>query len=66
MKLKRVICVILALVMLVPVTAFAAESENTAYVADYDTETPVIIVHGMSQNNTYLLDENGEWIPFEL
>ena len=65
MKLKRVICVILALVMLVPVTAFAAESENTAYVADYDTETPVIIVHGMSQNNTYLLDENGEWIPDE-
>ena len=65
MKLKRVICVILALVMLVPVTAFAAESDNTAYVADYDTETPVIIVHGMSQNNTYLLDENGEWIPDE-
>lgn len=65
MKFKRIICVILALVMLVPVTAFAAESENTAYVADYDTETPVIIVHGMSQNNTYLLDENGEWIPDE-
>lgn len=65
MKLKRIICVILALIMLVPVTAFAAESENTAYVADYDTETPVIIVHGMSQNNTYLLDENGEWIPDE-
>lgn len=65
MKFKRIICVILALIMLVPVTAFAAESENTAYVADYDTETPVIIVHGMSQNNTYLLDENGEWIPDE-
>lgn len=65
MKFKRIICVILALIMLVPVTAFASESENTAYVADYDTETPVIIVHGMSQNNTYLLDENGEWIPDE-
>ncbi len=65
MKLKRVISVILALVMLLPVTAFAAETETSAYVPDYDTETPVIIVHGMSQNNTYLVDENGEWVPDE-
>ena len=65
MKFKRAICIVLALIMMLPVTAFAAETEKTTYVADYDTETPVIIVHGMSQNNTYLVDENGEWVPDE-
>ena len=60
MKIKRVISLFLAIVMLFSVTAFAGGSD---YVPDYDTETPVIIVHGMSQNNTYLLDENGKWIP---
>ena len=64
-KMKKVICIILALVMLMPVTAFATDADATTYVADYDTETPVIIVHGMSQNNTYLVDENGEWVPDE-
>ena len=65
MKFKRAICIVLALIMMLPVTAFAAETDNTAYVADYDTETPVIIVHGMSQNNTYLVDESGNWVPDE-
>ena len=66
MKFRRVISVVLALIMLLPVTAFAANDDAaSAYVADYDTETPVIIVHGMSQNNTYLVDENGEWVPDE-
>ena len=65
MKFKRTICIILAALMLFPVTAFAAETDTAAYVPDYDTETPVIIVHGMSQNNTYLVDENGEWVPDE-
>lgn len=62
MKTKRVISIFLVLVMLFSVTASAG---NSGYVADYDTETPVIIVHGMSQNNTYLVDENGEWVPDE-
>lgn len=62
MKIKRVISIFLVLVMLFSVTASAGDS---GYVADYDTETPVIIVHGMSQNNTYLVDENGEWVPDE-
>lgn len=62
MKLKKIICVLLAVLLMIP--AFSASAEEvTDYVADYDTETPVIIVHGMSQNNTYLLDEDGEWIP---
>lgn len=62
MKSRRVISLFLALVMLFSITASATDS---GYVSDYDTETPVIIVHGMSQNNTYLVDENGEWIPDE-
>ena len=69
MKMKKAINLIVALVMvcsviLVPVSA--KETEETAsivsdlsYVADYDRDTPVIIVHGMSQNDTYLLNEDG-------
>ncbi len=69
MKFKRTVSVIVALVMLcsamfVPVSAketksVAATSTISDYVADYDRDTPVIIVHGMSQNDTYLLNEDG-------
>lgn len=62
MKFKRVISICLVLAMLLSLTAFADKPE---YVTDYDTETPVIIVHGMSQNNTYMLDENGKWATDE-
>ena len=62
MKFKRVICIVLALAMALTVCASAS---GTGYTPDYDTETPVIIVHGMSQNNTYLVDENGNWVPDE-
>ncbi len=62
MKFRRVLCFILAFAMMFSI---AATAKTTAYVPDYDTETPVIIVHGMSQNNTYLVDENGEWVPDE-
>ncbi len=62
MKFKRTISIFLVLATLFSLSAFAAEPE---YVADYDTETPVIIVHGMSQNNTYLVDEDGNWVPDE-
>lgn len=61
MKAKRIISLLLVLAMLLSVTAFA----DNGYVADYDTDTPVVIVHGMSQNNTYMLDENGEWAKDE-
>ena len=64
MKLKRAVSIFLALAMLFSVTVFAS-ADSEGYVPDYDTETPVIIVHGMSQNNTYLVDENGEWVPDE-
>lgn len=61
MKIKRFVSLALVLTMLVSVfslPAFAGKA-TSEYVPDYDTETPVIIVHGMSQNDTYLLDENG-------
>lgn len=63
--MKKLISLLLACLMVfscVSVTAFAAE-EKTTYVADYDTETPIVIVHGMSQNDTYMLDEKGQRIP---
>lgn len=69
MKFKKAVSLIVALVMvcsamLVPVSAKERTSSVTSYaasdyVADYDRDTPVIIVHGMSQNNTYLLNEDG-------
>ena len=69
MKFKRAVSLIVALVMicsvmLVPVSAKEATGTVTNYaisdyVGDYDRDTPVIIVHGMSQNNTYLLNEDG-------
>ena len=68
MKFRRVISICLILAMLLSFTAFAADPDavaGSAYTPDYDTETPVIIVHGMSQNNTYLVDEAGNWVPDE-
>lgn len=69
MKFKRAVSLIVALVMVcsvmfVPVSAkeatgIATIGTNSDYVGDYDRDTPVIIVHGMSQNNTYLLNEDG-------
>lgn len=69
MKSKKALSIILAIVMLcsamlVPVSAketksVVATGTISDYVADYDRDTPVIIVHGMSQNDTYLLNEDG-------
>ena len=66
MKTKRMLSFLLAFAMLISTLMVTAYAEDTQpYVPDYDTETPVIIVHGMSQNNTYLADEEGNWIPDE-
>lgn len=69
MKFKRVLSIIIAFIMicsavLVPVSAkettdVVVEGTISDYIADYDRDTPVIIVHGMSQNDTYLLNEDG-------
>ena len=60
MKTKRLISVILAVLMLVSVVPFGASAaEESTYTAAYDYETPVVLVHGIGQNDTYVLDENG-------
>ena len=60
MKTKRLISVLLAVLMLVSVVPFnASAAEEDAYVSAYDYETPVVLVHGIGQNDTYVLDENG-------
>lgn len=61
--LKKSLCLLLTVIMIMgSCLIFSSAAEESTYVADYDTETPVILVHGMSQNNTYILDENGERI----
>ena len=61
--LKKSLCLLLTAIMIMgSCLVFSSAAEESTYVADYDTETPVILVHGMSQNNTYVLDENGERI----
>ncbi len=66
MKLKKIISGLLILAMMLSVFSVAAYADGDTvtaeYIADYDTETPVILVHGMSQNDTYMLDENGNRI----
>lgn len=65
MKMKKLISLLLTALVLLSVIAIPANADENAYVADYDRDTPVIIVHGMSQNDTYLLDENGERVKNE-
>lgn len=58
---KKATSMLLALVMVftaIPFFATAQGEENT-YVADYDTETPVIVLHGIGQNDTYVVDDEG-------
>ncbi len=58
--MKKIISILLCLIMVFSCVgvAFAANEENT-YVPDYDENTPVVVLHGIGQNNTYILDENG-------
>lgn len=62
-KTKKSLCLLLSVLMIMSsCLIFSSAAEENTYTPDYDTETPVILVHGMSQNNTYVLDENGERI----
>lgn len=61
MKTKKLISILLAAILIfsvIPLNAFA--SEESTYTPSYDTETPVVLIHGIGQNDTYVLDENGE------
>lgn len=65
-KIRKNLCLVLSVMMIMSsCLIFSSAEEKNTYVADYDKETPVILVHGMSQNNTYVLDENGERIEDE-
>lgn len=63
-NLKKSLCLVLSLVMIMSSCLIFSSAEDS-YTPDYDRDTPVILVHGMSQNNTYVLDENGERIADE-
>ena len=59
--MKKTISVILAVIMLVSCVPFAvsAQREESAYTASYDKDTPVVLIHGIGQNSTYLYNEDG-------
>ncbi len=66
MKTKKIISFILVAVMLFTAIPFAVSAESAVptatqntYVPDYDTETPVVLIHGIGMNDTYVLDEDG-------
>ncbi|MEE1321402.1 MAG: hypothetical protein UHM85_07720 [Acutalibacteraceae bacterium] len=60
-NLKKALSLVLCLVMLISVVpVFSATAATSgAYVPDYDTETPVIVLHGIGQNDTYVVDDEG-------
>ena len=60
--MKKTISLILSVLMLLSVVPFCAAAEKDTYVPSYDYETPVVLVHGIGQNDTYVLDENGNRI----
>lgn len=57
-QIKKSIAVLLSVVMIFS-SLVIMTSAKSDYVPDYDTETPVIFIHGMGQNDTFLLDEEG-------
>lgn len=57
--MKKIISIVLAVAIMLSITVLPAAAAETGYTPSYDRDTPVIIVHGMSQNDTYVLDENG-------
>ncbi len=57
--MKRVIASVLVFVMLLSFAGIFAHAEGEAYMPDFDRETPVILLHGIGQNRTYLLDDEG-------
>ncbi len=57
--MKKTISLILALIMAFSCFGILAVAESNAYAPAYDTETPVVVLHGIGQNDTYILDEDG-------
>ncbi len=59
MKIKRIVSIVLCAAMVL--SAFCIPTSAATYKPAYNTDTPVVIVHGMSQNDTYVLNEDGTW-----
>lgn len=57
--MKKTISLVLAFIMAFSCFGLFAAAEDTAYTPDYDRETPVVVLHGIGQNDTYILDEDG-------
>ena len=58
--MKKTISIILAIIMLLSCVPFAVSAaEESAYTPLYDKETPVVLLHGIGQNSTYLYNEDG-------
>ncbi|MBE6773136.1 MAG: hypothetical protein E7544_02815 [Ruminococcaceae bacterium] len=57
--MKKTVSLILAFVMAFSCFGILAAAEENSYQPDYDTETPVVVLHGIGQNDTYILDEDG-------
>ncbi len=63
-NVKKLSTLILALIMLLTaVPSFSFAEETAAYVPAYDRETPVVLLHGIGQNDTYVVDDEGNVLP---
>ena len=57
--MKKKISIILAIIMLVSCMPFAASAQEDVYTPLYDKDTPVVLLHGIGQNDTYVYNEDG-------
>lgn len=58
--MKKIISVVLVALMLVSSLPFGVSAaEKSDYIPLYDKDTPVVLLHGIGQNDTYLIDEEG-------
>lgn len=58
--MKKIISIVLVTLMLVSCLPLAASAEEkSSYTPLYDKETPVVLLHGIGQNDTYVYNEDG-------
>ena len=58
--MKKTLSLILAVILIVTCVPFGASaSEGNSYETLYDKDTPVVLLHGIGQNDTYLYNEDG-------
>lgn len=57
--MKKTISIILAIIMLVSCVPFATSAQGDVYTPLYDKDTPVVLLHGIGQNDTYVYNEDG-------